>query len=353
MSISASRNTAVSSSTSASSGAFSYLLYPLLLAGALLLWSTLWMQFGWDADVTMQLVYWAFIAVLLILERVRPFEPAWNRNDGQLQNDIALSIVTIAMSGLATVVCLGALTWLIKTYQPLVSLQIWPAHLPLLVQVIPGIILWDLGNHLAHRWAHTVPLLWRFHSLHHSAPRLSVINAGRFHPIDIVKSVILGAPIPVLLGVPAEIAEWYAAFYLFAGILTHANVNLRCGVFNYFLNTPELHRWHHSPVPVETDTNYGEVTLFWDRLFGTYVPRPARSRRNVGLGESGVKGHIPVPVSARLLESVLHPLTRRGHRAAPENRIRYLASGDAGLDFAEADGTHTPISDSNDPRSGP
>src|SRR5258706_9351852 len=53
---------------------------------------------------------------------------AWNRNDGQLKNDIALSIVTIALSGLATVVCLGALTWAIKTYQPLISLQIWPAH---------------------------------------------------------------------------------------------------------------------------------------------------------------------------------------------------------------------------------
>jgi len=72
VSISASRNTSASSNPSASTGAFSYLLYPLLLAGALILWSTLWLRFGWDADVTMQIVYWAFIAVLLILERVRP-----------------------------------------------------------------------------------------------------------------------------------------------------------------------------------------------------------------------------------------------------------------------------------------
>src|SRR5258706_15328394 len=107
---------------------FSCLLYPTLLGGALALWAIMWMRFGWDADITMQIVYWAFIAVLLILERVHPFEPAWNRNDGQLKNDIALSIVTIALSGLATVVCLGGLTWAIKTYQPLISLQIWPAH---------------------------------------------------------------------------------------------------------------------------------------------------------------------------------------------------------------------------------
>jgi sterol desaturase/sphingolipid hydroxylase (fatty acid hydroxylase superfamily) len=316
---------------------FSYLLYPALLSGALALWAIMWMRYGWDADITMQLVYWAFIAVLLILERVHPFEPAWNRKDGQLRNDIILSVVTIALSGLATVVCLGALTWAIKTYQPLVSLQIWPAHLPLLVQVIPGIVLWDLGNHLAHRWAHVVPVLWRFHSLHHSAPRLSVINAGRFHPIDIVKSVIIGSPIPVLIGVPAEIAEWYAAFYLFAGILTHANVKLPCGFFSYFMNTPELHRWHHSPIPVETDTNYGEVTMFWDRLFGSYVYRSSVSRLNVGLGRTDVPGHVPLPVSARLFESVLQPLTPGSHRATAEHRIRSLPPGDAGVSLPNAE----------------
>jgi ornithine lipid hydroxylase len=308
----------------------SYLLYPSLLGGAMVLWAAMWMRFGWDADIAMQVVYWGFIAVLFILERAHPFEPAWNRNDGQLKNDIGLSIVTIAMSGLATVVCLGALTWAIKTYQPLVSLQIWPAHLPLLLQVVPGMVLWDLGNHLAHRWAHLIPVLWRFHSLHHSAPRLSVINAGRFHPIDIVKSVVIGSPIPVLIGVPAEIAEWYAAFYLFAGILTHANVKLRCGVFNYFWNTPELHRWHHSPIPRETDTNYGEVTMFWDRLFGTYVFPATAPRRNVGLGPIEMEGHVPVPVSARIWEAVLQPLTPAGHRARPEHRIHYLPAADAG-----------------------
>jgi ornithine lipid hydroxylase len=305
----------------------SYLLYPTLLAGALLLWAGMWKRYGWDADIAMQLVYWAFIVVLVVLERLHPFEPAWNRNDGQLVNDIGLSIVTIALSGLATVVCLGALTWAIKTYQPLISLQVWPAQWPMLVQVVPGIILWDLGNHLAHRWAHKVPLLWRFHSVHHSAPRLCVINAGRFHPIDIVKSVVIGAPIPVLLGVPAEIAEWYAAFYLFAGILTHANVRLPCGFFSYFMNTPELHRWHHSPIPVETDTNYGEVTMFWDRLFGSYVYRSSLARLNVGLD----RAEGSVSVSAHVLEALVQPLTPAGHRAIEARRIRYLPKGEAGL----------------------
>src|SRR5207302_1032888 len=106
----------------------SFLLYPLLLGGALLLWSSLWLGVGWDADMSMQLVYWLFLALLVVLERVLPFEPAWNRNDGQLRNDIVLSIVTIALNSLATIVCLGAIAWAIARIEPLVSLQVWPAH---------------------------------------------------------------------------------------------------------------------------------------------------------------------------------------------------------------------------------
>jgi sterol desaturase/sphingolipid hydroxylase (fatty acid hydroxylase superfamily) len=301
----------------------SYLLFPVLLGGVMLIWATLWKFGGWNGDVALNVVYWGFFAVLLLIERLFPFERAWNSNDGQVKNDIALSVVTIAINSVATVVCLRLIVWAIETFQPLVSLQIWPAHWPLLVQIIPGIILWDLGNHLAHRWAHLIPLLWRFHSVHHSAPRLTVINTGRFHPVDIVKSVMIGAPIPVLLGVPAEVALWYAALYVYIGLLTHANIKLPCGVFNLFLNTPELHRWHHSPVRPETDTNFGEVTVIWDRIFGTYRFPARPPRRNVGLEGA-------VPVSTRLIDVLVHPFTPAGHHATPQRAIRSLPAGEAG-----------------------
>jgi sterol desaturase/sphingolipid hydroxylase (fatty acid hydroxylase superfamily) len=241
-----------------------------------------------------------------------------------------MSILNIALNSVTVVVVVWAIVWIMNTFQPLASLQVWPTHWPMLVQVIPGIIVYDLGNHLAHRWAHKIPLLWRFHSVHHSAPRLCVINTGRFHPIEIVKSVVIGAPIPFLLGMPAEIAEWYAAWYVYIGLLTHANIKLRCGVFNYLLSTPELHRWHHSPVRRETDTNFGETTMVWDHLFGTYFfPAERGPRRNLGLEGS-------VPVSTRLLEAMYQPLTPAGHRASPENRIRSLPAGEAGVEPSRA-----------------
>jgi len=298
-------------------------LYPILLGFPLCVWVFLWKRIGWDASIALQIVYWAYLAVLVVLEQIIPFEKAWLKNDGQLKNDLILSLSSVAVNSLVAVVFLWLFTWAIKTYGPQVSLNVWPVHWPFLIQVILGIVLWDLGNNLAHRWAHKVPFLWRFHAVHHSAPRLSVINTGRFHPIDIAKSVVIGAPLPLLLGVPAEITLWYAAFNVFIGITTHANIDVQCGIFNSFLSTPNLHRWHHSPHPIEADTNFGEATVVWDRVFGTYRNPSRPPRRNVGLGAA-------VRVSAKLLDELIQPLTPGGHCASDANLIRNLEPGDAG-----------------------
>lgn len=128
---------------------------------------------------------------------------------------------------------------------------------------------------------------------------------------------------PVLLGVPAEISLWYAAFNVFIGLITHSNVDVECGIFNHFLSTPNLHRWHHSPFQPETDTNFGETTMVWDRLFGTYFNPTRPPRRNVGLGTS-------VRVSRHFLQAVFQPFTPAGHRALDHELIAQLPPGDAG-----------------------
>jgi ornithine lipid hydroxylase len=304
--------------------AASRILYPILLALPIASWAVAWKRFGIDPGLALQIVYWSNLVFLLGVERILPFERAWLKNDGQLPNDVIYSIAGVGVNSITTALALSAIAWGIEHFQPLVSLNVWPNDWPFAVQLLIGIPLWDLGNHLAHRWAHKVPLLWRFHAVHHSAPRLSIINTGRFHPFDVVKSVLIGAPIPVLLGVPAEVSMWYAAVNVFTGQLTHSNVRLRCGIFNSVFSTPNLHRWHHSPHQVETDTNFGEATILWDRLFGTYFNPDRPPPRNVGLGKS-------VRVSRNLLEAILQPLGPRGHRASDESLIRELEPGAAGL----------------------
>ena len=305
----------------------SRVLYPVLLGLPLGAFALLWKTAGWDPNLTIMAVYWAYFLVLVGVERLLPFEPAWNRRDGQLKNDLILSALGLPASTLAAIASLWLLTWAIKTFEPLLSLNVWPVHWPFAVQLVLGVLLWDLGNNLAHRWAHKVPFMWRFHVVHHAAPRLTVVNTGRFHPFDLAKSVIIGAPIPFLLGVPDEIAWWYAAFNAFTGILTHANIHLQCGIFNEFWSTPNTHRLHHSPDVRETDTNYGEVTMIWDRLLGSYLKPTGVTPRNVGLGADCL-------VSTRLWDTLIHPLTLRGHRAPVERRIANLEPGQAGLPIA-------------------
>lgn len=298
-------------------------LYAVLLAVPIFIWGYLWKRLNWDPSSALLLVYWSYLAFLFLLERVIPFDDAWRHNDGQIPNDLLFSIAGVIFNSAATVVCLWILAWAVATFQPLASLNIWPVRWPYVVQVVVGIALWDLGNHLAHRWAHKTSFLWRFHAVHHAAPRLSVVNTGRLHPIDVVKSVVIGAPLPVLLGVPPEVSMWYAAFNVFVGMLTHSNLDLRCGIFNWLFSTPNLHRWHHSPHAVETDTNFGEATMIWDLLFGTYFNPARRPHRNVGLGGD-------VRVSAKFLEQLIQPFTPRSHHATDANRIRELAPGEAG-----------------------
>ena len=305
----------------------SRVLYPVLLAVPLGAFAWLWKIVGWDPNLTIMAVYWSWFLVLVGVERLLPFEPAWNRGDRQLKNDLILSALGLPASTLAAMASLWLLTWAIKTFEPLLSLNIWPVHWPFAVQLVLGVLLWDLGNNLAHRWAHKVPLIWRFHAVHHAAPRMTVVNTGRFHPFDLAKSVIIGAPIPFLLGVPDEITWWYAAFNTFTGILTHANIHLKCGIFNEFWSTPNTHRLHHSPYVHETDTNYGEVTLIWDRLLGSYMRPTGATPRNVGLGADCL-------VSTRLWDTLIHPLTLRGHRAPVERRIANLKPGQAGPPLA-------------------
>jgi sterol desaturase/sphingolipid hydroxylase (fatty acid hydroxylase superfamily) len=244
----------------------------------------------------------------------------WNKNDGQLGNDITWSIIAITINSAATAFLLWLLAVAIEHYQPLVSLNVWPTHWPAPVQIILGVLVWDLGNHLAHRAAHKIPFLWRFHAVHHSAARLSVINTGRFHPLDTFKSVLIGAPLPILLGAPADISLWYAAGNVFAGILTHSNVSLSCGSFNYLLSTPNLHRWHHSRHVEETDTNFGEMTILWDLLFGSYYNPDRQPPRDVG---------VDVPVSANILKQFFQPFMPGGHRAESD-QIPALPEGAAG-----------------------
>lgn len=227
---------------------------------------------------------YAFLAAsLFALERWAPFDPEWNRDDGQTLANIAHTLTskgTVQTLVIFSAV-IGVSAYLTPASEP--GYGVWPRHWPMAAQVALGVVAAEFGLYWGHRIAHEWPPLWRFHAIHHSVTRLWIINTGRFHFIDSLKSIVLGMSILLALGAPMEVFVWLSAITAFIGMMTHCNVDMRFGLLSWVFNTPGLHRWHHSRDIREGNKNYSENIMLWDHLFGTFF-NPAGRRPPVDIG---------------------------------------------------------------------
>lgn len=140
----------------------------------------------------------------------------------------------------------------------------------------------------AHRWHHSVPSLWWLHALHHSPDKLYSLNGFRLHPLNHVLNALLAVFPMVLLGAPAEALLAYLALSQPIIILQHANLPLRLGILNHLLSTNQVHRWHHSNLAGEGNTNFGRTLILFDKLFATfYLPNKGKPQ-NYGLFKQGL-----------------------------------------------------------------
>ncbi|HMV69822.1 MAG TPA: sterol desaturase family protein, partial [Myxococcota bacterium] len=159
---------------------------------------------------------------------------------------------------------------------------------PLPAQVAAAVVIADLGAWLAHRWMHKSELGWRIHQVHHSATALHVLAAARTHPLN--AALTSGAELTplVLLGLPPDALACWTVIKVVNGLLQHSNVAIDPGWLGEVLATAEAHRWHHSAAREESDTNFGNTTVLWDRLAGTRLaPTDRRPGADVGVPGPG------------------------------------------------------------------
>ena len=142
-----------------------------------------------QSGVSIPLATYAVILVLgvlyLLAERLMPYRPEWNALQGDLSNDvisgtIAYGILPVFLKPLYVALLAGATAWIAAQ----TGGSIWPSDWPIAAQLVLLLLAGDAGRYWGHRLAHTVPFLWRFHAVHHSAKRLWFFNAFRQHPID-------------------------------------------------------------------------------------------------------------------------------------------------------------------------
>ncbi|NIA14626.1 MAG: sterol desaturase family protein [Nitrospiraceae bacterium] len=159
--------------------------------------------------------------------------------------------------------------------------------MPRVPALLLAVLLLDLAIYLQHVMFHALPMLWRFHRMHHTDRDLDVTSGLRFHPGEILLSMVIKIAAIVLIGpVPAAVIVFEIVLNATA-MFNHGNVHLPLGldrVMRCLVVTPDMHRVHHSIIREETDSNFGFNFPWWDRLFGTYRAQPREGHLGMTIG---------------------------------------------------------------------
>lgn len=173
-----------------------------------------------------------------------------------------------------------------------------------------AVIVLDLAIYIQHVATHKIPFLWRLHKVHHSDRDIDTTTALRFHPVEIILSMIYKSAIILLLG-PALLAVLIFEIVLNGcAMFNHSNLKLPLPfdrLLRLIIVTPDMHRVHHSVYDKETNANYGFNLSLWDRLFGTYVAQPKDGHTHMNIGLNAYQSESP----ARLGWSLWLPFTKK------------------------------------------
>jgi sterol desaturase/sphingolipid hydroxylase (fatty acid hydroxylase superfamily) len=153
--------------------------------------------------------------------------------------------------------------------------------------LVAGVVLLDLVIYFQHVMFHAVPTLWRLHRVHHADQDLDVTTGTRFHPLEILLSLLVKCASVAALGVPALAVLAFEVLLNATAMFSHANASLPAKVerwLRWFVVTPDMHRVHHSVLYDESSCNFSFNLPWWDRVFGTYRAQPRFGHDAMAIG---------------------------------------------------------------------
>jgi sterol desaturase/sphingolipid hydroxylase (fatty acid hydroxylase superfamily) len=221
--------------------------------------------------------------VLALLERAMPLRATRLAIWGHLALNVTLSAMTFLVS--ATIVrpaALSGMRW--ASDRPFGLLHVAP--LPAWAELVVGFLLLDLSFYYWHVANHKLPLLWRFHNVHHADPQLDVSTGFRFHFGEVLLSTVFRVLQVTVLGVSFAAFAVYEVVFQANTLFHHSNTRLPIRFerwLNRILVTPRMHGIHHSQIRRETDSNYGVVFSWWDRFHRTIGLNVPQSRIEIGV----------------------------------------------------------------------
>ena len=152
---------------------------------------------------------------------------------------------------------------------------LYHVELPVWAELLLAILFLDLiAQYTMHYLLHHVKWMWRLHIVHHADTHVDASSGTRHHPGDLAFRLVAASVAIVLFGIPGVFYIVYRILTPFFGYFTHANIRLPLKLdqmLSYVLVTPDMHKFHHHYQAPWTDSNFGNIFSFWDRLFGTLV----------------------------------------------------------------------------------
>ncbi len=260
---------------------------------------------------------WLVLLTLLFVPLERLFA---ERTQPVLRDQLGVDLCYYGLNSLGTVTLLSVLSGLLATLarQALPDPWIvWADGLALWPRVTLTLAVSEFGAYWGHRWSHAVPLLWRFHAIHHGARQVDWLTASRGHPVDVIFIRLCGLALVCATGLvrldagaPNIALLMATVFAILWGYVIHANLRWRFGWMERVIATPAFHRWHHAD-DSRRDRNYASTLPVYDLLFGTYHLPPRAMPPGYGIDT-------PPPVS--FLRQLTAPPPRIGPRGMAKPR---------------------------------
>jgi sterol desaturase/sphingolipid hydroxylase (fatty acid hydroxylase superfamily) len=229
------------------------------------------------------LIFFTLLEMVFPLSSFPPHrKKRWSANFFLLIAGI-LTLAAVPLTGM------GVSAWAAKSGFGLLNRVLLPAPAVLALTALVR----SLASWVLHIVMHKVPWLWRIHRTHHLDETMDVSTTVRFHPIEILISLLAAIGPIALFGLPVWALVVYEVVEMVVHLFSHANIRLPHAVerpLRFFISTPDFHRIHHSINRAETDSNYGVIFSCWDHLFRTYVPPEGKDLKGMRLGLAGNEG---------------------------------------------------------------
>ncbi|MEO1140455.1 MAG: sterol desaturase family protein [Pseudomonadota bacterium] len=241
-----------------------------------------------ENEATIRLgVFIGLFALLALIETLAPRRERRQPRSTRWTTNWAIIIIdTLTLRALALALPLLAVGAAIDAQsQGWGLMNVWDT--PLWISVIATILIFDFAIWAQHLVTHKIPVLWRFHRVHHADVDIDVTTAIRFHPVEIALSMLLKIGLVYLLGPPALGIVLFEIILNGTAMFNHANIKLPLwldAAMRKILVTPDMHRVHHSDKRHEHDSNYGFALSIWDQMFGTYIAQPEKGHDDMTVG---------------------------------------------------------------------